>query len=63
MKPAIQSPTAVAASIEKPRSLLVFLFAGLRIAFWGSCARPDRSSVGRRILLAPAELDSAIESR
>jgi hypothetical protein len=45
------------------RRLLVFLFAGLKIAFRGICARPDRSSIGRRVLLAPAELDSAIESR
>ena len=42
---------------------LVFLFAGLKIAFRGIRARPDRSSIGRRVLLAPAELDSAIEGR
>ena len=63
MKRTIQSPTAVAARSRNPRRLLVFLFAGLKIAFRGIRTRPDRSSIGRRVLLAPAELDSAIESR
>jgi hypothetical protein len=60
MKRTIQSPTAVAAPIEKlspPASV------SLRPAFGASARRPDRSSIGRRVLLAPAELDSAIESR
>jgi hypothetical protein len=59
MKAPTQCPTAVAAPMEKP--LLMFLFAGLKIAFRGICARPDRSSIGRRVLLASAELDSSIE--
>ena len=45
------------------RRLLVFLFAGLKIAFRGICAKWDRSPIGRRVLVAPAELDSRIGGR
>jgi hypothetical protein len=48
---------------REPLPPAVFLFAGLKIAFRGICARPDRSSIGWRVLLAPAKIDSAIESR
>jgi hypothetical protein len=63
MEPTIQSQRQSLPRSRNPHRLLVFLVAGLKIAFRGICAKPDRSPIGRRVLLAPAELDSATESR
>jgi hypothetical protein len=62
MKPTVQSPTGVVDPTRNTGTLLVFLFAGLRIAFCGICARPDRSFIDWRVLRATAEFASAIES-
>ena len=63
MKRTIQSATAVAAPIKKPSQPASGSLRRAKDRFLGIRARPDRSSMGRRVLLAPAELDSAIESR